>query len=257
MTKKELPSLTGIRGLAALIVVLYHFRVPGFGFGWFAVDIFFVLSGYILAHIYGDKVNFVEFIRARFARTIPTHWIATTIVGVIAGAAPLDIIGNLFLIRIVNVPTWSLIVEWYAYLLFIAFTPLKISKWVLLIGGTLIGLTGISNIEHGDEVFNWTHITRGLGWFIAGVGLNKTGFRPRSIWLFDNRLSLWLGAISYSLYLIHPLSMILLDGLPPFTFSAIGVSSSLLLAAILHYTIENPARHWLRKLPIVNYPTPS
>jgi len=57
----KLPSLTGVRGIAALWVVLFHLQqfagefgleavkgLPGLRSGWAGVDLFFVLSGFIL-----------------------------------------------------------------------------------------------------------------------------------------------------------------------------------------------------------------
>lgn len=42
------PALDGVRGLAILIVVLFHCRTPGFSGGFAGLDIFFVLSGYLI-----------------------------------------------------------------------------------------------------------------------------------------------------------------------------------------------------------------
>lgn len=45
------PALDGIRALAALIVVVHHARVPGSPGGFFGVDMFFVLSGYLITRL--------------------------------------------------------------------------------------------------------------------------------------------------------------------------------------------------------------
>jgi peptidoglycan/LPS O-acetylase OafA/YrhL len=44
-------ELDAVRGLAALAIVIYHFRAPILPFGWGAVDLFFVLSGYLITTI--------------------------------------------------------------------------------------------------------------------------------------------------------------------------------------------------------------
>ena len=63
--KREIRSLTGLRGLAAVLVVAFHYsfnllqgqsdaRNP-VGPGYLAVDLFFILSGFVMAATYGDS----------------------------------------------------------------------------------------------------------------------------------------------------------------------------------------------------------
>lgn len=47
----HIPALDGIRALAACIVALYHARLPGLPGGYMAVDVFFVLSGFLITGI--------------------------------------------------------------------------------------------------------------------------------------------------------------------------------------------------------------
>jgi peptidoglycan/LPS O-acetylase OafA/YrhL len=87
-----LENLTGIRGVAALWVVLYHFQAttlvastislgPVIGGGACGVDVFFVLSGLILSITYAPRFatqgftrrSFGDFLRKRLARIYPTH----------------------------------------------------------------------------------------------------------------------------------------------------------------------------------------
>jgi peptidoglycan/LPS O-acetylase OafA/YrhL len=84
----DLRMLTALRAVAALLVVLFHFAdrtAPGSGMhtalidnGQLGVDIFFVLSGFILSHVYltrcaEGRFAFGDFLVNRLARLYPLH----------------------------------------------------------------------------------------------------------------------------------------------------------------------------------------
>lgn len=48
---RYIPALDGIRGLAATLIVLYHARMPSLPGGFLAVDVFFVLSGFLITRL--------------------------------------------------------------------------------------------------------------------------------------------------------------------------------------------------------------
>jgi peptidoglycan/LPS O-acetylase OafA/YrhL len=81
------PDIQILRGLAVLLVVFYHLEIPGFSRGFLGVDIFFVLSGYLMAKLY-DQSTSREFLVRRFRRIVPAYVItiglATFAVGLIA-----------------------------------------------------------------------------------------------------------------------------------------------------------------------------
>ena len=63
--RSEIRSLTGLRGVAAVLVLFYHAMSRGTGFqpldriihhGYISVDLFFVLSGFVMAMTYGSGV---------------------------------------------------------------------------------------------------------------------------------------------------------------------------------------------------------
>lgn len=72
-TSERLAFLDGWRGLAILAVIIGHFfPVPGLEFGSFGVELFFVLSGRLMAEIlFVRKLDALEFLRRRFSRIYP------------------------------------------------------------------------------------------------------------------------------------------------------------------------------------------
>jgi len=70
------PGLDGLRAMAALLVMFVHCRVPGFSGGVLGVDVFFVLSGYLITSILRDqaaagRVDFAAFEMGRVRRLVP------------------------------------------------------------------------------------------------------------------------------------------------------------------------------------------
>ncbi|MCX7358424.1 MAG: acyltransferase [Alphaproteobacteria bacterium] len=163
----ELKPLTSLRFIAAFWVLLYHFKDHlGLGMGQFGlvadgylgVDLFFTLSGFILAHVYltsfeDGRFGYGGFLKNRIARVYPMHLAALGAMLVLfAGAAILgvgesnpdafrlsDLPAHLFMVHAWgttptvgwNFPSWSISAEWLAYLLFplVAGLVLKAKRW--------------------------------------------------------------------------------------------------------------------------------
>jgi peptidoglycan/LPS O-acetylase OafA/YrhL len=62
------PALDGLRALAVLAVLLFHARVPGAAGGFIGVDVFFVLSGYLITTLLLAEHS------ARGAVDLPGFW---------------------------------------------------------------------------------------------------------------------------------------------------------------------------------------
>ncbi len=144
-----------LRGLAVLTVVLFHLQVPFFQNGFLGVDIFFVISGFLMAKLY-DKGTIFDFYKRRLDRLYPAY-AATLIVTLFAGAfltIPVDfnqlfdqaIAGSLFVSNVFYwnqnsyfdkaafnplLNLWSLAVEVQFYLIVPFLYPfLRRSKWL-------------------------------------------------------------------------------------------------------------------------------
>lgn len=73
-------DIDGLRALAILSVLLFHLEFPGFSGGWVGVDIFFVISGYlitqnIIALIIKGQFSFATFLAGRARRLFPSYLI--------------------------------------------------------------------------------------------------------------------------------------------------------------------------------------
>lgn len=87
-------ELDGIRGLAAVGVVIYHYGMIGakpwigwlypiYNKGLYLVDLFFVLSGFVLCHAFGKRAGIDRFgrnVRLRLARLYPLHLVTLLVV---------------------------------------------------------------------------------------------------------------------------------------------------------------------------------
>ena len=61
-----------LRAIAIILVISYHLRVPGFKNGFLGVDIFFVISGYLIASVY-DQGKIRDFLKRRARRLLPAY----------------------------------------------------------------------------------------------------------------------------------------------------------------------------------------
>lgn len=149
MQPRDIPSLTGLRLFAALSVVCFHVLGGHDGLFWrgyLGVDLFFILSGFIIHHVYKHifassvtAQNYRSFLLFRFARIYPVHIFSMTLALLIFAAAvyifrrpPEDprpftwpaVVSSLTMTNAwlgyysPNIPAWSISAEWFAYLFY-------------------------------------------------------------------------------------------------------------------------------------------
>lgn len=73
-------DIDGLRAIAVIAVVLFHFGVPGFTGGFVGVDVFFVISGYLITSIIWNQrqagcFSFVDFWTRRARRILPALFV--------------------------------------------------------------------------------------------------------------------------------------------------------------------------------------
>jgi peptidoglycan/LPS O-acetylase OafA/YrhL len=86
------PDIDGLRALAVLAVILYHAEVPGFGGGYVGVDVFFVISGYLITQLLAGaaqkplRPRLMDFYLRRGRRILPALFATSLIVAAAAAA---------------------------------------------------------------------------------------------------------------------------------------------------------------------------
>ena len=93
------PQLDGLRAVAVYLVVAFHAGIRSFSGGFVGVDVFFVLSGYLVTQLLmrdvksSGRIDFRRFYSRRFRRLLPAAFVALIVTTAIyaAVAAPVDV----------------------------------------------------------------------------------------------------------------------------------------------------------------------
>ena len=336
--KKRLLELDCLRGIAAAMVVISHFTLGRsglqiFNMGSTGVDLFFMISGFVIFLTIEKTTNYKSFLLSRFARLYPAYWACVTITTLaiilwsVMVKTPVifpdlkDYLANLtmlqyyFKIKNIDGVYWTLTIELLFYLFILIVYLLKqlpkievMSFFILLIciaNGTIIKAKVPNIYGHLNE---YLPILTYFPLFIAGIVFYKIKFYKINafrisllalcfitkiflfksigkvvfisqtqyifaisafflffvLYCFDhlqfiiNRVTLFLGKISYSLYLIHGyISFYLLT--PILTHSRIfhinywivilffTTPIVLILATLINKFIEVPAMKYLKE----------
>ena len=208
---KRIPALDGLRGIAAIAVMLFHFNifflpqarlsdiVPLLGRAYLAVDLFFLLSGFVMAHVYGRglasnwSAHWHKFAIARFARIYPLFALTTLTMMIVTALSDTQITLVSFSRRSLalqpfllqswadglswNYPSWSISTEAQAYVFFVFFAgPLVTGKYPRLIAMCCVAILAGLSIARGGSL-NFYHgfpaLLRTLAEFSLGVLLYR------------------------------------------------------------------------------------
>lgn len=336
--KGRLLELDCLRGLAALFVVLFHFAVGQpearvFAWGCMGVELFFMISGFVIFMTIEKTASYKQFLLSRFARLYPAYWTCVTLTTLaiiswsLLANVPLtfpglkDYLVNLtmfqyyFKVKDIDGVYWTLIIELLFYLFILIIYLLKkthqtefISCLVVLfcLGFGVILRATLPNVY--ITAVKYLPILTYFPLFTAGIVFYKIKFYKISafrvmlvalcfvtqillfqytgkiefvsqlqyaliisaffgllfLYCFDhlkfiiNSITLFLGKISYSLYLIHGyISIHLL--IPILTHSKIFHINFwiailflvgpivLIIATLINRFIEVPAMSYLKK----------
>jgi peptidoglycan/LPS O-acetylase OafA/YrhL len=320
-------GLDALRGIAALLVVAFHFSMKlsnklDFHWGVTGVDLFFMISGFVILLTLENTKNWKTFLVNRFSRLYPTYWTCVTITAafligdIIKSKLVVIYLANMTMFQFylfqpdLDTSYWTLIVEilFYLYMLFIfllkklddiELISVRLLFFVFVYGllafypkaHTLYnGLSYIPLINHfplfcsGIIFYNikFKGATKRryfylLMCFIAQVFVFKTGGKSRFfmdyyeyaftlaiyfglLYLFAvnklkfivNRVTVFFGNLSFSLYLIHEtIGLTVMAFLQHYIHWTLAFGTALLVVILLAYFInrfvEVPSAKYLRK----------
>lgn len=239
-TKHHFEILDGLRGVAALSVVIFHFMewvyTPDknfIGHGFLAVDFFFCLSGFVIGYAYDDrigKMGILEFFKSRIIRLHPLV-ISGSVLGLLAflfdpfgghpelystGKIVLAFISSLLLIPMpaiadrsfnlfsFNAPAWSLFWEYMANIVY-AFVLCRIKRGFLLLF-TILSAVGLCYVAYrsGNLLGGWSGPTFWDGSARISYSFLAGLLIYRSNWIIKNKLGFISVAILLFLAFIMP-----------------------------------------------------
>ena len=182
---KRLTTLDALRGVAAMLVVLFHMgpaaplHAPG---GFLAVDLFFALSGFVLARAYDARLKagmpFAAFMRLRLRRVYPLYLVGAWTGLVLFGGSPAalllvpDLSGGDPLYPM-NVAMWSLLLELVvnaAYALSARWMTPRMLVPILLVAAAALIRGGLARGDLDAGGF-WSNLPLGLARTVFGFGL--------------------------------------------------------------------------------------
>jgi len=272
--RERQPGLDLLRALAIIVVIVYHAGIMGFSlpyrlhrFGWVGVDLFFVLSGYLIGGqllaplARGQRMNLKRFFARRVLRIMPAYFTILAIYFLVPSWREYPNISPLwkFLFSVQNIGliggtafshAWSLAIEDQFYLALPLVLLFVISKpraaIIIPIGILLSGIvlraflawqnpaeTGVSFRGFQTWIYypTWTRLDP----LVFGVVLAAVEkFRPQ--WwksLMNSALWLWLpglGLVVYALYLGETSDISITASIWQFPLLALGMAALLLCA---------------------------
>lgn len=323
----RLLALDALRGVAALSVVLFHYTTRfdqlfapptrsafAFPHGHYGVNLFFIISGFVIFMTLERTRRPADFVVSRFSRLFPTYWMAILLTfsithalglpGKLVGAgtalANAAMLHGLFGVAHVDGVYWTLEVELLFYFGMFALYLAGQLKTIHLAMALVLSIRWVyfaASQAFGIDL-PWTIyrllILEHLPWFALGIAIHSltraqpveghrqplglAGFALLTLAITDSPLKaglaaalsaavwlavsgrarilqwsplVWLGSISYSLYLIHEnigwCLLLRLDGrVTPEVAVGLTLAVALGLSHALTRIVEQPAMRWVR-----------
>jgi peptidoglycan/LPS O-acetylase OafA/YrhL len=253
-TKRHFAALDGLRGVAALAVVIFHFMemVIGnysklfIGHGWLAVDFFFCLSGFVIGYAYDDRVGAMglwAFLKVRLIRLHPLVVFGSVLglitlfvdpfrvgpLGYSAGRVALMFLTSIFLIPYpvmhergfslfsLDAPAWSLFWEY------------------------------VANMVYAIVLYRFSRRWLGLAAVLAAIVLCVVGHGQSNLWGGFNGRTFWVGAARVNFSFLAGLLVYRSQWIIRTKLGFSGLSVLLLLAFVMPYARGG----WIREAAVM------
>jgi peptidoglycan/LPS O-acetylase OafA/YrhL len=188
------PQLDGLRAIAVYLVVAFHAGIARFSAGFVGVDVFFVLSGYLVTHLLlrdlgsMSRIDLRRFYSRRFRRLLPAAFVALMLTAVVyvAVATPADAASALggFRSAFLYVANWHFISQSNDYFAANVNTNPVLHFWSLAVEEQfylfwpllLSGLYAITR-RRGDQRWNTIRVVVGIGMvasLVAALAISRT-----------------------------------------------------------------------------------
>ena len=237
MTREKIQNIQSLRGVAALSVVLFHLVIIEkkyggstpllhclFQFGMWGVDLFFVISGFVMITVARNKFKvhrqaFV-FLYRRVSRIYPAYWFYSILVLFVflispgwvnsSQGEPMNILASFLLFPSDQLPLlmvgWTLIHEIYFYLVFffiLILCPERHAPRILFIWGLIVLLLNVGlNFNHPalNVMFHPMTLEFIGGCFIALIYFQTPGRASARPLIFTAGLAILLSLTGYGCY---------------------------------------------------------
>ena len=196
--ENRIKELDALRGIAALMVVLFHFTMGrpaanlGFKYGTTGVDLFFIISGFVIFMTLTKVKGSLDFVINRVSRLYPAYWVCVTftflLISAIAiyknhGVSNIDFgryFGNLTMFQFylgvpdLDGPYWTMIIEMIFYVLMLLLFHFNRLNYLNAVGIGLSVLTALaavffSEVNFVEEAIVWLPFLQFCPLFFAGT----------------------------------------------------------------------------------------
>lgn len=282
----RIPSLDGLRGIAALAVMLFHFNIfflpqarlfdilPFLSRAYIALDLFLLLSGFVMAHVYGFalasncRVHWRGFAVARFARIYPLFALTllTVVLVTVLSDTRIRMISfsyqSLALRPLLlqqwsglswNYPSWSISAEAEAYIFFVFFAGvLMAGRRPSLMGAFCVAILAGLCVTKGNLnlVSEKAALLRTLAEFSLGALLYRAhacGIR------FSRRWAAIFAVVLVGLAIITTLDFLVVCGFACLIYYAVTATG--IFATLLNSRVSVALGNWSYSIYLWHVPT--